>query len=93
MFPSPYITASHLTWDFESGFCGWEAFSTEDSHWEVVEGLSSGEYPFPGAGHIEDTNHGKASFSFKGVFMHVEMLMLCAFISNCRLNETLFFLS
>ncbi|EDL78753.1 rCG55935, partial [Rattus norvegicus] len=27
--------ASHLTWDFESGFCGWEPFPTEDFHWEV----------------------------------------------------------
>lgn len=61
---TPEVSASHLTWDFESGFCGWEAFSTEDSHWEVVEGLSSGEYPFPGAGHIEDTNHG--SFIYFG---------------------------
>ena len=93
MFPSPYITASDLTWDFESGFCGWVPFSTEDSHWKMMEGLSSEEHTFPGAGHTEDTNRGKASSSSKGVFMHVEMLMLGAFISNCRLNEALFFLS
>lgn len=89
MFPFPYITVSHLTWDFESGFCGWEPFSTEDSHWEVMDGLSIEEHPFPGAG---DKNRGKAS-SFKGVFMHVEMLMLCAFVSNHILNEALFFLT
>ncbi|GAB1285988.1 MAM and LDL-receptor class A domain-containing protein 1 [Apodemus speciosus] len=36
--------ASLLTWDFESGFCGWEPFPSEGSHWEVAGGLSSGEH-------------------------------------------------
>lgn len=82
MFPSPHITARHLTWDFESGFCGWEPFLTGDSHWEVGEGLSLGEHQFPEAGGTESKNHGKAFASFKGVFIHVEMLMRCSFVLN-----------
>ncbi|KAK7823831.1 hypothetical protein U0070_020502, partial [Myodes glareolus] len=58
---TPEVSVSHLTWDFESGFCGWEPFSTEDSHWEVVDGLSVEEHPFPGAG---DKNRG--SFLYFG---------------------------
>lgn len=56
--------ASRLTWDFESGFCGWEPFPTEDSHWELVGGLSSGEYLFPEAGHIASLKQG--SFIYFG---------------------------
>ncbi|XP_035298699.1 MAM and LDL-receptor class A domain-containing protein 1 isoform X2 [Cricetulus griseus] len=51
-------SARHLTWDFESGFCGWEPFLTGDSHWEVGEGLSLGEHQFPEAGGTESKNHG-----------------------------------
>ncbi|XP_036044862.1 MAM and LDL-receptor class A domain-containing protein 1 [Onychomys torridus] len=49
-------SANHFTWDFESGFCGWEPFPTEDSHWEVMEGLHSGGHPE--AGHTGSTNYG-----------------------------------
>ncbi|XP_051007238.1 MAM and LDL-receptor class A domain-containing protein 1 [Acomys russatus] len=49
---------SHLTWDFKSGFCGWEPFPTEESRWEVaVEGQSSGEHLLPQAGHTAGTSH------------------------------------
>lgn len=60
VFPSSHMTASHLTWDFESGFCGWEPFPTEDFHWEVVGGLSSGEHLFPEAGHTTSIQQGMA---------------------------------
>ncbi|XP_052012808.1 MAM and LDL-receptor class A domain-containing protein 1 [Apodemus sylvaticus] len=56
--------ASLLTWDFESGFCGWEPFPTEDFHWEVVGGLSSGEHLFPEAGPTVSTSQG--SFIYFG---------------------------
>lgn len=71
VFPSPHITASLLTWDFESGFCGWEPFPTEGAHWEVVEGLSSGELLeglssgerlFPETGHTASRSQGTAFF-------------------------------
>ncbi|XP_076428807.1 MAM and LDL-receptor class A domain-containing protein 1 [Peromyscus maniculatus bairdii] len=55
-------SANLLTWDFESGFCGWEPFPTEDSHWEVTEGLHNGGHPE--AGHTGSTNHG--SFIYFG---------------------------
>ncbi|XP_055449902.1 MAM and LDL-receptor class A domain-containing protein 1 isoform X1 [Psammomys obesus] len=54
----PEACTGQLTWDFESGLCGWEPFPTEDSHWEVVERLDSGEHLFPEAGHTEGTSHG-----------------------------------
>ncbi|XP_027784436.2 MAM and LDL-receptor class A domain-containing protein 1 [Marmota flaviventris] len=60
----PTTCLNRLTCNFESGFCGWEPFLTEDSHWEVVKGLSSGEHHFPKANHIENTNHG--SFIYLG---------------------------
>ncbi|XP_031229155.1 MAM and LDL-receptor class A domain-containing protein 1 [Mastomys coucha] len=65
--------ASLLTWDFESGFCGWEPFPTEGAHWEVVEGLSSGELLeglssgerlFPETGHTASRSQG--SFIYFG---------------------------
>ncbi|XP_053429225.1 MAM and LDL-receptor class A domain-containing protein 1 [Nycticebus coucang] len=50
--------SNHLTCDFESGFCGWEPFPSEDSHWEMVKGLSNGEDHLPKADHMENVNHG-----------------------------------
>ncbi|KAL0627585.1 MAM and LDL-receptor class A domain-containing protein 1, partial [Plecturocebus cupreus] len=48
----------HLTCDFESSFCGWEPFLTEDSQWKLVKGLNNGEYHFPAADHTANINHG-----------------------------------
>lgn len=45
--------------DFESGFCGWEPFLTENSQWEFVKGLTSGENRLPEADHPANTNHGR----------------------------------
>lgn len=60
----PAICSNYLICDFESGFCGWEAFLTEDSHWELVKGLTSGENHLPDAHHIANANHG--SFIYFG---------------------------
>ncbi|XP_054580782.1 MAM and LDL-receptor class A domain-containing protein 1 [Eptesicus fuscus] len=54
----PVNCSSHLMCDFESGFCGWEPFLTENSHWEFVKGLTSGENHLPEAYHPANTNHG-----------------------------------
>ncbi|XP_016068757.1 PREDICTED: MAM and LDL-receptor class A domain-containing protein 1-like [Miniopterus natalensis] len=54
----PVTCSNHLLCDFESGFCGWEPFLTEDSHWEFVKGLPSGENHLPEADHPANTNHG-----------------------------------
>uniref|UniRef100_A0A8C5VYQ1 MAM and LDL-receptor class A domain-containing protein 1 n=1 Tax=Microcebus murinus TaxID=30608 RepID=A0A8C5VYQ1_MICMU len=54
----PATCSNHLTCDFESGFCGWEPFLTEDSHWEMVKGSNNREHPFPKADHIANINHG-----------------------------------
>ena len=58
------ITASHLRCDFESGFCGWEPFLTEDSHWEFMKGLPSADHHLPDAEHPTNTNHGRIFSSF-----------------------------
>ncbi|CAD7679155.1 unnamed protein product [Nyctereutes procyonoides] len=54
----PATCSNHLTCDFESGFCSWEPFLTEDSHWEVKKGLASGENHLLGADHMANTSHG-----------------------------------
>nr|XP_008000626.2 MAM and LDL-receptor class A domain-containing protein 1 [Chlorocebus sabaeus] len=54
----PETCAKHLTCDFESGFCGWERFLTEESHWKLMKGLNSGEHHFPAADHTANINHG-----------------------------------
>ncbi|XP_063459279.1 MAM and LDL-receptor class A domain-containing protein 1-like [Pan paniscus] len=64
LFISPHlfsllrVTAKHLACDFESGFCGWEPFLTEDSHWKLMKGLNNGEHHFPAADHTANINHG-----------------------------------
>uniref|UniRef100_A0A8C5KA78 MAM and LDL receptor class A domain containing 1 n=1 Tax=Jaculus jaculus TaxID=51337 RepID=A0A8C5KA78_JACJA len=50
--------SNHVTWDFESGFCGWQPFPVEDSHWQVVKGLISGERSFPEANPPASRCHG-----------------------------------
>lgn len=60
---------NRLTCDFESGFCGWEPILTEDSHWEVVKGLSGGEHHFPKVDHVANTNHGRTSFPFEKLIL------------------------
>ncbi|KAM5235404.1 MAM and LDL-receptor class A domain-containing protein 1 [Ctenodactylus gundi] len=60
----PAVCSNPVTCDFESGFCGWEPFLTEDSHWELVKGLTPGQQPFPKAGNPENLNHG--SFIYFG---------------------------
>ncbi|XP_054531485.1 MAM and LDL-receptor class A domain-containing protein 1-like [Pan troglodytes] len=52
------VPAKHLACDFESGFCGWEPFLTEDSHWKLMKGLNNGEHHFPAADHTANINHG-----------------------------------
>ncbi|XP_054221717.1 MAM and LDL-receptor class A domain-containing protein 1 isoform X8 [Homo sapiens] len=54
----PATCSKHLTCDFESGFCGWEPFLTEDSHWKLMKGLNNGEHHFPAADHTANINHG-----------------------------------
>ncbi|KAM6162719.1 MAM and LDL-receptor class A domain-containing protein 1 [Erethizon dorsatum] len=61
---APSTCSNHLTCDFESGFCSWELFSSEGSHWELAKGLSKGEHHFPKADHAANTNHG--SFIYFG---------------------------
>ncbi|XP_044918585.1 MAM and LDL-receptor class A domain-containing protein 1 [Felis catus] len=67
----PATCSHHLTCDFESGFCGWEPFLTEDSHWEFMKGLASGDNHLPDADHIANTNNGSfiyfRSHQFPGV--------------------------
>lgn len=74
-FSLPRVTAKHLTCDFESGFCGWERFLTEDSHWKLMKGLNSGEHHFPAADHTANINHGRTFSSLrkkkKFSFLHV----------------------
>lgn len=53
----PAAAAHPLTCDFESGFCGWEPFLTEDSQWEIMKGLASGESHLPGDDHTANTSH------------------------------------
>lgn len=53
----PTTCSSHLRCDFESGFCGWEPFLTEDSHWEFVKVLPSADHHLPDAEHPTNTNH------------------------------------
>ncbi|CAI9153900.1 unnamed protein product [Rangifer tarandus platyrhynchus] len=60
----PATCSSHLRCDFESGFCGWEPFLTEDSQWEFVKGLPSADPHLPDAEHPTSTNHG--SFIYFG---------------------------
>lgn len=60
----PTTCSSHLRCDFESGFCGWEPFLTEDSHWEFVKVLPSADHHLPDAEHPTNTNHG--SFIYFG---------------------------
>lgn len=86
LFPFPCITANHLLCDFESGFCGWEPFLTEDSHWEFVKGLPSGENHLPEADHPANTNHGKTLKKQQLVFLSCcGVMILCIFISTYRL--------
>ncbi|XP_023613828.1 MAM and LDL-receptor class A domain-containing protein 1 [Myotis lucifugus] len=54
----PVNCSNHLMCDFESGFCGWEPFLTENSHWEFVKGFTGGENHLPEADHPANTNHG-----------------------------------
>ncbi|XP_069847836.1 MAM and LDL-receptor class A domain-containing protein 1 [Dipodomys merriami] len=54
----PVTFSNDLNCDFEAGFCGWEPFLKEDSHWELVTGLSNGEHHFPKADHTTNTDHG-----------------------------------
>uniref|UniRef100_A0A8C6QSZ3 MAM and LDL receptor class A domain containing 1 n=2 Tax=Nannospalax galili TaxID=1026970 RepID=A0A8C6QSZ3_NANGA len=60
----PAICPDHLTWDFESGFCGWEPLSADDSHWEVAKAVGSGQHGFPEAAHTG--NAGSESFLYFG---------------------------
>ncbi|XP_043336096.1 MAM and LDL-receptor class A domain-containing protein 1 [Cervus canadensis] len=60
----PATCSSHLRCDFESGFCGWEPYLTEDSQWEFVKGLPSADPHLPDAEHPTSTNHG--SFIYFG---------------------------
>ncbi|XP_032736758.1 MAM and LDL-receptor class A domain-containing protein 1 [Lontra canadensis] len=54
----PTTCSNPLTCDFESGFCGWEPFLTEDSQWEIMKGLASGESHLPDDDHTANTSHG-----------------------------------
>uniref|UniRef100_A0A286XQ85 MAM and LDL receptor class A domain containing 1 n=1 Tax=Cavia porcellus TaxID=10141 RepID=A0A286XQ85_CAVPO len=62
----PLTCSNHVTCDFESDFCSWEPFFTEDSHWELVKGLSNGQHHFPRADHTANTNRG--SFIYFGAY-------------------------
>ncbi|XP_024621608.1 MAM and LDL-receptor class A domain-containing protein 1 [Neophocaena asiaeorientalis asiaeorientalis] len=61
----PATCSNHLRCGFESGFCGWEPFLTEeDSHWEFVKRLTSVDHQLPDAENTTNTNHG--SFIYLG---------------------------
>ncbi|XP_022436167.1 MAM and LDL-receptor class A domain-containing protein 1 [Delphinapterus leucas] len=61
----PATCSNHLRCGFESGFCGWEPFLTEeDSHWEFVKRLTSVDHHLPDAQNTTNTNHG--SFIYLG---------------------------
>uniref|UniRef100_A0A8C9BW66 MAM and LDL receptor class A domain containing 1 n=1 Tax=Phocoena sinus TaxID=42100 RepID=A0A8C9BW66_PHOSS len=61
----PATCSNHLRCGFESGFCGWEPFLTEeDSHWEFVKRLTSVDHHLPDAENTTNTNHG--SFIYLG---------------------------
>ncbi|XP_060149491.1 MAM and LDL-receptor class A domain-containing protein 1 [Globicephala melas] len=61
----PATCSNHLRCGFESGFCGWEPFLTEeDSHWEFVKRLMSVDHHLPDAENTTNTNHG--SFIYLG---------------------------
>ncbi|KAG8515941.1 MAM and LDL-receptor class A domain-containing protein 1, partial [Galemys pyrenaicus] len=53
-----------LTCGFESGFCGWDPFLTEDSHWEFMKGLTTGEQHLSHPDHPANISHG--SFIYFG---------------------------
>ncbi|XP_040501291.1 MAM and LDL-receptor class A domain-containing protein 1 [Ursus maritimus] len=54
----PATCSNPLACGFESGFCGWEPFLTEDSRWEVMKGLASGENHLRDVDHTANTSHG-----------------------------------
>ncbi|TEA26074.1 hypothetical protein DBR06_SOUSAS2210043, partial [Sousa chinensis] len=55
----PATCSNHVRCGFESGFCGWEPFLTEeDSHWEFVKRLTSVDRHLPDAENTTNTNHG-----------------------------------
>ncbi|XP_059977241.1 MAM and LDL-receptor class A domain-containing protein 1 [Lagenorhynchus albirostris] len=55
----PATCSNHVRCGFESGFCGWEPFLTEeDSHWEFVKRLTSVDHHLPDAENTTNTNHG-----------------------------------
>ncbi|XP_023985471.1 MAM and LDL-receptor class A domain-containing protein 1 [Physeter macrocephalus] len=61
----PATCSNHLRCGFESGFCGWEPFLTEeDSHWEFVKRLTSVDHHLADAENTTNTNHG--SFIYLG---------------------------
>ncbi|XP_059859094.1 MAM and LDL-receptor class A domain-containing protein 1 [Delphinus delphis] len=61
----PATCSNHVRCGFESGFCGWEPFLTEeDSHWEFVKRLTSVDHHLPDAENTTNTNHG--SFIYLG---------------------------
>ncbi|XP_012586720.1 PREDICTED: MAM and LDL-receptor class A domain-containing protein 1 [Condylura cristata] len=60
----PATCSNRLTCDFESGFCGWEPFLTEDSHWQFMKGLTRGEQNLSHPDHPANKNHG--SFIYFG---------------------------
>ncbi|XP_058915238.1 MAM and LDL-receptor class A domain-containing protein 1 [Kogia breviceps] len=61
----PATCSDHLRCGFESGFCGWEPFLTEeDSHWEFMKRLTSGDHHLPDAENATNANHG--SFIYLG---------------------------
>ncbi|XP_054550654.1 MAM and LDL-receptor class A domain-containing protein 1 [Talpa occidentalis] len=60
----PVTCSNRLTCDFESGFCDWEPFLTEDSHWEFMKGMIRGEQNISHPDHPANINHG--SFIYFG---------------------------
>uniref|UniRef100_A0A8W4F8M9 MAM and LDL receptor class A domain containing 1 n=2 Tax=Sus scrofa TaxID=9823 RepID=A0A8W4F8M9_PIG len=61
----PATCSNPLRCGFESGFCGWEPFLTEDSHWEFVEGSTRVDHHLPDAEDTTSRHHG--SFLYLGV--------------------------
>ncbi|XP_012787433.2 MAM and LDL-receptor class A domain-containing protein 1 [Sorex araneus] len=54
----PTVCSHSLMCDFESGFCGWEPFGPEESHWELMRGQAIEQHLLPGTDHSLYKNAG-----------------------------------
>ncbi|XP_057588580.1 MAM and LDL-receptor class A domain-containing protein 1 [Hippopotamus amphibius kiboko] len=82
----PATCSSLLRCGFESGFCGWEPFLTEDSHWGLLKGVSSVGHHLPDAENTTNTNHG--SFIYLGAHRSPAVAKLGSPIITKSLNAS-----